>query len=282
MRNDKSNSAYRIDNLTTGYGRKVLLRKFSACLRSGEITCLIGVNGAGKSTLLRTLSGLQPKLGGSIELRGKALADYDIKDLARTVSVVLTDEILEQNLTAYELVAMGRMPYTGYWGTLLEHDRRIVDHSLSLVGMQNFAARRIHSLSDGERQKLMIAKALAQDTPVILLDEPVAFLDFPSKVAVLKLLRRVARQQQKAILLSIHDIELALQVADRLWVLVEPKLASTIDMNEAGASRDQLVEQDFMEGEPREMAQAGRLDFLFHGKDIVFDRESLQYKLKME
>ena len=261
MRTEKPSTAYRIEHLSTGYGGKALSRDISATLHSGELTCLIGVNGAGKSTLLRTMAGLQPALGGSIELMGEPLSHYDVRELARLVSVVLTDEVPEQNLTAYELVAMGRMPYTNYWGTLRQRDRRIVDHSLSLVGMKNFAARRIHSLSDGERQKLMIAKALAQDTLAILLDEPVAFLDFPSKVGVLKLLRRVAREQQKAVLLSIHDIELALQVADCLWAL---------DSHEC------------VEGKPREMAQAGRLDFLFRSKDIVFDRETLQYKLKAE
>lgn len=259
------NYSYKIDNLSTGYdaassgeGRKVLANGINAQLGAGCLTCLIGVNGAGKSTLLRTMAGLQPAISGHIDLEGKPLRSYDVRDLSRLVSVVLTDEIPEQALTAYELVAMGRIPYTGYWGTLHRRDVRMVEQALAMVGMTDFRHRRLHSLSDGERQKLMIAKALAQDTDVILLDEPVAFLDFPSKVWVLRLLSRVAREQGKSVLLSIHDIELALQVADCLWL---------------------LNGHSFVEGNPRELARQGKIDFLFQGAGIQFDRETLQYHL---
>lgn len=259
------NYSYKIDNLSTGYeaaspheGRKVLASGMNARLGVGCLTCLIGVNGAGKSTLLRTMAGLQPAINGQIELMGKSLADYDVRALSRLVSVVLTDEIPEQALTAYELVAMGRMPYTGYWGTLHRRDVKIVEQALAMVGMTDFSHRRLHSLSDGERQKLMIAKALAQDTDVILLDEPVAFLDFPSKVWVLRLLSRVAREQGRSVLLSIHDLELALQIADRLWL---------------------LDGHNFVEGEPRVLAADGKIDFLFQGAGIQFDRETLHYQL---
>lgn len=259
------NYSYKIDNLSTGYeaaspheGRKVLASGMNARLGVGCLTCLIGVNGAGKSTLLRTMAGLQPAINGQIELMGKSLADYDVRALSRLVSVVLTDEIPEQALTAYELVAMGRMPYTGYWGTLHRRDVKMVEQALAMVGMTDFSHRRLHSLSDGERQKLMIAKALAQDTDVILLDEPVAFLDFPSKVWVLRLLSRVAREQGRSVLLSIHDLELALQIADRLWL---------------------LDGHNFVEGEPRVLAADGKIDFLFQGAGIQFDRETLQYHL---
>lgn len=259
------NYSYKIDNLSTGYeaaspheGRKVLASGMNARLGVGCLTCLIGVNGAGKSTLLRTMAGLQPAINGQIELMGKPLADYDVRALSRLVSVVLTDEIPEQALTAYELVAMGRMPYTGYWGTLHRRDVKMVEQALAMVGMTDFSHRRLHSLSDGERQKLMIAKALAQDTDVILLDEPVAFLDFPSKVWVLRLLSRVAREQGRSVLLSIHDLELALQIADRLWL---------------------LDGHNFVEGEPRVLAADGKIDFLFQGAGIQFDRETLHYQL---
>lgn len=263
------NYTYKIENLSTGYnagagrghdvaGQKVLLRNMDTRLARGVLTCLIGVNGAGKSTLLRTLAGLQPAINGNIELNGRPLQDYDVKALARLVSVVLTDEIPEQSLTAYELVGMGRMPYTGYWGSLSKKDVRLVEEALEMVGMSAFRQRRLHSLSDGERQKLMIAKALAQDTDVILLDEPVAFLDFPSKVWVLRLLNKVAHEQGKSVLLSIHDIELALQIADRLWL---------------------LKDHDLCEGEPAVLAREGKIDFLFQGEGIEFDRETMQYHL---
>lgn len=259
------NYSYKIDNLSTGYeaaspheGRKVLASGMNARLGVGCLTCLIGVNGAGKSTLLRTMAGLQPAINGQIELMGKPLADYDVRALSRLVSVVLTDEIPEQALTAYELVAMGRMPYTGYWGTLHRRDVKMVEQALAMVGMTDFSHRRLHSLSDGERQKLMIAKALAQDTDVILLDEPVAFLDFPSKVWVLRLLSRVAKEQGRSVLLSIHDLELALQIADRLWL---------------------LDGHNFVEGEPRVLAADGKIDFLFQGAGIQFNRKTLHYQL---
>ncbi|MBO4483612.1 MAG: ABC transporter ATP-binding protein [Prevotella sp.] len=264
MKADKT-YAYEIEHLTTGYGSgksaKRLLCDMTAGLRCGELTCLIGVNGAGKSTLLRTLAGLQPMLGGSVKLLGRLLHSYTAKEMARAVSVVLTDEIPVQSLTAYELVAMGRMPYTNYWGTLSRKDSKIVSEALELVGMSDFSNRRLLSLSDGEKQKLMIAKALAQNTEVILLDEPVAFLDFPSKVWVLRLLSRVAKEQNKAVLLSIHDIELALQVADRLWI---------------------LGDENFVEGEPRILAKEGQIDFLFRGEGIWFDRETMQYSLNID
>lgn len=254
---------YHIDGLATGYGKGrghvSLLRGMTAQLYRGELTCLIGVNGAGKSTLLRTLAGLQPAVGGEVQLMDRPLKDYSAAELARRVSVVLTDDIPEQNLTAWELVAMGRMPYTGYWGSLRQNDREAVAEALKMVGMTDFANRRIGSLSDGERQKLVIAKALAQDTDVILLDEPVAFLDFPSKVGVLRLMSRVAREMNKSVLLSIHDIELALQIAQRLWIL-------------AGS--------EFIEGEPRQLAREGRLDFLFSGNGIEFDRERMGYRVR--
>ena len=253
---------YKITDLVTGYRHRnkqnVLLNGMNACLLRNELTCLIGVNGAGKSTLLRTMAGLQPAMAGNVELLGKPLAEYKPTELAKKVSVVLTDEVPEQNLTALELVSMGRLPYTGYWGALSDADSLRVAEVLEMVGMSKFANRRLSSLSDGERQKLMIAKALAQDTDVILLDEPVAFLDFPSKVAVLRLLRHIALTTNKSVLLSIHDIEIALQTSQRLWV---------------------LTDRGFLCGEPRELAKNGEIDFLFSGQGIKFDHETLQYSL---
>ncbi len=253
---------YNVVDLSTGYRRGGACLNLShgicAQLRRGELTCLIGANGAGKSTLLRTLAGLQPLMGGKIELSGRCLDSYSARELATKVSVVLTDEVQEQNLTAFELVATGRMPYTGYWGSLSSSDRKMVNEMLELVNMSGFADRRLSSLSDGERQKLMIARALAQDTDVVLLDEPIAFLDFPSKIAMMRTLDSVARTAGKSILMSIHDLEIALQIACRLWV---------------------LHDGDFIEGEPRALAAEGKVDFLFAGKGIVFDRHTLQYSL---
>ena len=175
-----------IENLSIGYpGKgdvKVVADGICAGINSGELTCLLGANGVGKSTLLRTLSAFQPKLGGNIFIEGKEIGDYTDKQLSRVISVVLTEKCDIRNMSVVELIGLGRSPYTGFWGTLSKEDKTVVDKSIALVGIPHLAHRMVHTLSDGERQKVMIAKALAQETPVIYLDEPTAFLDFPSKV----------------------------------------------------------------------------------------------------
>lgn len=213
----------RIENLVTGYKDKkksiVITDGIDSTLHSGELTCLLGPNGAGKSTLLKTLSGFLPALDGNILVGGKDLKDYTAAELARVIGVVLTERITLNNMTVDELVAMGRSPYTGFWGHLGAADRQIVDDSISLVGIENLKVRMINTLSDGERQKVMIAKALAQETPVIFLDEPTAFLDYPSKVEIMQLLQNLARTKGKTVFMSTHDLELALQTADKIWLI---------------------------------------------------------------
>lgn len=234
---------------------KTVARGLSAVLQSGEMTCLLGANGVGKSTLLRTLSAFQPPLAGEVSLFGKSLARYSQKELAKTIGVVLTVKLDVQNMTAHELVGIGRSPYTGFWGTLSPADEAVVADALAMVGISRLGERTIHTLSDGERQKVMIAKALAQQTPVIFLDEPTAFLDFPSKVEMMQLLRRLAHEMDKTVFLSTHDLELALQLADRLW-LMEPDNRLSI-------------------GTPAELAAAGALSRYVERKGIVLDRASL-------
>ena len=212
-----------LENLSIGYtsknNRKVVAEGINATLNDSELTCLIGPNGIGKSTLLRTLSAFQPPLEGSITIDGKRLETLSDKEVSRLIGVVLTTKPDVQNITVTELVGLGRSPYTGFWGTLNEKDSEIVEESISKTGITHLAERMIQTLSDGERQKVMIAKALAQQTPVIYLDEPTAFLDYPSKVDMLMLLRQLAHDTGKTIFLSTHDLELALQLADRLWLL---------------------------------------------------------------
>lgn len=252
--------------LSIGYRRKKDVRTvadgITATIRQGELTCLLGANGVGKSTLLRTLSGFQPKLGGSIMVGGKDIADYGAKALSRMVSVVLTEKPDVRDMTVRELAALGRSPYTGFWGTNTAADLRIVDEALTLVGIGHLASRQVDTLSDGERQKVMIAKALAQQTPIIYLDEPTAFLDFPSKVEVLLLLRHISRSRQKTIFLSTHDLELALQVADRIWLM---------DRSEG-----------LTVGTPRELADSGVLSQFVERDGIVFDRRTLTVRISME
>ena len=252
-----------IDSLSIGYpdksGTKIVADGICADIRSGELTCLLGANGVGKSTLLRTLSAFQPKLGGNIYIDGREIGDYTDKQLSRLISVVLTEKCDIRNMAVSELVGLGRSPYTGFWGTLSAEDREIVRQSLELVGISPLAGRMVHTLSDGERQKVMIAKALAQQTPVIILDEPTAFLDFPSKVEMMQLLHRLSRQTGKTIFLSTHDLELALQAADCLW-LMSPTEGIAV-------------------GSPEDLALDGTLARFFVCEGIRFDKHSGLFRI---
>lgn len=188
-------------------------------LTPGSLVCLLGSNGAGKSTLMRTLSGLQPALTGEITIDNRPLDDLKPAELAQKLSLVLTDRIDAGNLTAREVVALGRTPYTGWLGTLTKDDHSQIAHSIEQTGITPLLDRHMHQLSDGERQKVMLARALAQDTPLILLDEPTAHLDLPNRVEMMRLLHTLARDMHKAILLSTHELDLALQTADELWLM---------------------------------------------------------------
>lgn len=185
-------------------------------MQSGKLASLIGANGVGKSTLLKTLTGFLPKLEGSLLLDGKDISEFSQRALARQISIVLTQKPEVQNLTVEEIVGLGRSPYTGFFGKLHANDQQIVDESITAVGIEKLKNRMIQTLSDGERQKVMIAKALAQQTPVIFLDEPTAFLDFSSKVETFQLLQRMAHEMGKLVLLSTHDLELAVRFSDTL------------------------------------------------------------------
>ena len=185
-------------------------------LRSGQLACLIGENGIGKSTLLKTLTGFLPKLKGSLLLGDRDIDSFSQRELARQVSIVLTQKPDVQNLTIEEIIGLGRSPYTGFFGRLRAEDCKVVDDAIATMGIEKLRGRMIQTLSDGERQKVMIAKALAQETSIILLDEPTAFLDFPSKAETFQSLQRMAHERDKLILLSTHDLELAVRFADSL------------------------------------------------------------------
>jgi len=212
-----------IQQLSIGYKEKseikYVSRNLSATLYEGELTCLIGSNGVGKSTLLRTLSAFLPALEGEILVCGKPIKHYSNKELSVLIGIVLTDRCDAPQLKVKELVGMGRNPYNDFWGRMTHKDKEAVDQALSLVQISWLADRMIHTLSDGERQKVMIAKALAQETPIIYLDEPTAFLDFPSKIDMIRLLHRLTRQANKTIFMSSHDLELILRLADKLWLM---------------------------------------------------------------
>jgi iron complex transport system ATP-binding protein len=211
-------------DLVIGYSqkggkRKIVHDTLQIQLFAGEMTSLLGLNGAGKSTLLRTLCGFQRALGGKIFVKGRLLSDYSHSELSRMIGVVLTEKTNAGGMTVNELVSLGRHPYTGFFGTLKAGDKRIVTESLAAVGMTQMADRPVSELSDGERQKTMIAKVLAQQCPVIILDEPTAYLDVTSRIETMSLLSRLAAEQQKTILISTHDLDLAIQMCDCLWLL---------------------------------------------------------------
>lgn len=206
-----------LEQLSVGYkGFSPVVTDINVEIKSGELTCLIGSNGIGKSTLLKTLTGFLPKLGGRLLLDGRDIDLLSQCERAKYISIVLTYKTDVQNLSVAEMVGMGRMPYTGFWGKLNADDREIVAEAINMVGINHLKDRMVQTLSDGERQKVMIAKALAQQTPIILLDEPTSFLDFPSKVEMLQLLHRLAKETDKVVFLSTHDLELALRIADLL------------------------------------------------------------------
>lgn len=213
-------------NLSVGYRKHCIVEDINLSLPCGSMTCILGPNGAGKSTLLRTLCGFQPALGGSASIEGTDISQLSPAQIARKVSVVLTYRPDTPSLTAEEMVAMGRAPYTGFWGTIHSADKLVVEQAMHTVGITSLASRRMGTLSDGELQKVMIAKALAQQTPVILLDEPTAFLDYASKVQVMKTLSSLAHQEGKSILMSTHDMELAARLADNLLEIKERHIVS--------------------------------------------------------
>lgn len=198
---------------------KTIASHINASVESGMLTCLIGRNGTGKSTLLRTMTGFIPPLDGQVILEGRDLSMSSATERARIISIVLTERPETDNITVNELVGMGRLPYTNFWGTLQEEDRQIVDDAMQMIGIYELRNRKIGTLSDGEKQKAMIGKAIAQQTPVIILDEPTAFLDYPSKQETMLLLHQLAQELNKTIFLSTHDLNIAYQVADKIWCM---------------------------------------------------------------
>ena len=208
-----------LQHLMVGYGDRAVLSDINQSLTPGQMVCLLGSNGVGKSTLLRTLAGFIPPLSGRVLLQGRDLLSFSLSERSRAVSVVLTERVGVQYMKVADLVGMGRSPYTGFFGTLSKEDRTIVNEAIEMVGITDLAERTIDTLSDGERQKVMLAKALAQQTPIILLDEPTAFLDFHAKACTLRLMQRLAHETDKTIFLSTHDVEMALRLSDALWIV---------------------------------------------------------------
>ena len=213
-----------LEGVSTGYsaGRgqtRVVTKDINTSLRTGELTCLLGPNGAGKSTLMRTIAGMQPPLAGTVLIGGNDVQKISARELARVVSVVLTDRATAGMLSAYALVALGRHPHTNWLGGLTDADHAVIRHSMEVTGAAELADRLVAELSDGERQKVMVARALAQEPQIMVLDEITAFLDLPRRVEIMGMLRALAHETGRAMLLSTHDLDLALRASDRIWLL---------------------------------------------------------------
>ncbi len=239
--------------LHIGYGRKVIQRDLNLQAAAGEMICLVGKNGTGKSTLLRTLAGLQKPLGGSVKIGQHNVAQLTNAQRATLLSLVLTDGIAVENLTLHDLVAMGRFPYTNWAGRLSADDERIVTTVLEQVDLTHKAHAFVGEVSDGERQRGIIAKALAQDTPLVLLDEPTAHLDLPNRIEIMLLLRQLSANTHKTFILSTHELDLALQIADRLWLMDSHGITTGI---------------------PEDLMLTGAIEAAFDGHHFRFDHVS--------
>jgi iron complex transport system ATP-binding protein len=250
-----------LTNLQLGFknGRKTKLlgQPFGVQAAKGQLIALIGSNGAGKSTLIKTICNLHPAVSGTIIINNQPLNNLNRLELARLVSLVSTDLERTTKLRVYDLVALGRFPHNNWLGTISSEDHKIIVQAIKDVGMENFMDNDGLTLSDGEYQRVMIARALAQDTPIIMLDEPTAFLDLANRYHIISLLNQLAHDQQKTILFSTHDLAIAMQHADQLWVM-------TPESFYAGISEDLLLK--------------GVFDHLFRDKKMMFDLESMQYK----
>ncbi len=250
-------------NLTIGYASKkeniVIAENLNLKLQEGKLVTLIGANGIGKSTLLRTLCGIQKPLSGSVLLNDKDILKCEPLSLAQNLSLVLTDKLPPSNLTVFELVALGRQPYTNWLGKLSDIDLEKVNQAIELTQIQHLSNKKHHEISDGQLQKVLVARALAQDTPLIILDEPTTHLDLLHKVSIFKLLKKLSEATNKCILFSTHDIDLAIQLSDEMIVMTENKVV-----------KDQ----------PCNLISKGVFNSLFKDEQIVFDAEKGKFIIK--
>ncbi len=250
-------------NVSIGYeskkGNNTISSSIDLSLKKGKLIALIGANGIGKSTLLRTLTGIQKPLSGEINLLGKSISDYDALELAQNLSIVLTEKLPPSNLNVFELVSLGRQPYTNWIGKLSPDDISKIKEAISLTEIQEFSQKRHYEISDGQLQKVLIARAIAQDTPMIILDEPTTHLDLLHKVSLFRLLKKLASENEKCILFSTHDLDLALQLSDEIIVMTKEKT---------------------IQGTPENLIRENVLNDLFSDENIYFDAQKNKFTFK--
>lgn len=213
-----------LKNITVGYEGRMLLEGASMRVAAGEVAALVGRNGSGKSTLLRAMCGVGELHGGEVMIAGRPLHSMTAQELAETVAAVTTERVRVANLRCRDVVALGRAPYTNWLGRMQREDAEIVNRALEDVGMGDYADRTMDRMSDGECQRIMIARALAQQTPVILLDEPTSFLDLPNRYEICSLLRDLAHKAAKTIVYSTHELDIALSLCDSVVLIDTPRL----------------------------------------------------------
>jgi len=247
-----------ITDLAIGYESKKVAERINFELETGMLCGVVGINGIGKSTLLRTLGGFQPKLDGNIWLKDQNLEKYTSSDLSKELSVVLTEQPASKNLTVQELIALGRQPYTNWLGTLTKQDKLQIEASLDAFLLKDLRYRKCHQLSDGQLQRVLVARAMAQDTSLILLDEPTTHLDLYHKVQILKMLQELAHNKQKTILFTTHEIELAIQLCDRILI---------------------LDGKDNPFGDPCQLIEQKHFDRLFPSEMVQFDAKTGSFKV---
>ncbi len=263
-------------NLSLGYihqkAKKEILSDLDFTLFSGELTCLLGPNGVGKSTLIKAILGQIHPWKGRIQLDQRSITDYSVEELAKQIAVVLTDPVFPGNMTVGQLVALGRTPHTGWSGKLNPADREIVEKALTDTKITYLREERLSEISDGQRQKAMIARALAQDGQVMILDEPTAHLDLVNRFEIMSLLREIAHSQQKAILVVTHDLDIAIETADRFWLLNcgTPLISGKPEDLILSGQINQLLPSD----KYRFSLSRGRMEF--EGKDLKFEIEGPQ------
>ena len=226
-------------DLHIGYKDKAILPPINVSLDEGNLIALIGPNGAGKSTLFKTLTAHIKPISGSIELMGKELSEYSSKEKAMLIGLVLTERPDDMFLKVYDVVASGRCPYTNFFGKIEKEDENIIQESLDIVGINHLKDRYFNTLSDGEKQKVMIAKTLAQNTPIIFMDEPTAFIDYPSKIELFSLMKKLSKERNKTIIFSSHDLELLLRYTDDIWMISKGKEL-------VSAKKDDLLESGIL------------------------------------
>lgn len=262
MQTEKSNIVLKTENLSIGYRKKNMVNLIASDIdievKPGELVAVIGVNGAGKSTLLKTLSGITQKIDGQVFITEVKLSETDPSDLAKNISIVLTEQMLSKNLSVIELVALGRQPYTNWIGRLTKNDLRKIKKAMVLVGVENLRNKKCYELSDGQMQKVLIARAIAQDTPLVILDEPTTHLDLYHKAYVLQLLKKLTRKTNKTIVFASHEINLAIQLCDKIILMQEQKVQF---------------------GTPKELLNSGAFSDLFPKGLIKFDKDSSSFKI---